>query len=302
MAERTPAQLEATAKMLEAKAAKKGSSAKCKAAARKARKAASAAFWSAKEGTLGKARFGKKSAASKKTTRKKAAPKKKRTTRRKRAPAKKKRATPRKNLTPEDRVRDRLLALDVLEYKPGQLKEAPRAGGLSVRLVGNAYPVKEEIKEFGFQFAGVYWFMGYREIGGERQSRGSTSKVRTLDDAYDFLELAEEFVRQYNNRMLSRLKNPTAPAKKPPGEWVQTRRPKVGDTLRVVSWPPGSRKSKTSNRKAKRVTRTFVELHDGTKFRLKATQEHDAFTEIDHSSTWQASPDRITAVNGKSVD
>jgi hypothetical protein len=201
MAERTPAQLEATAKMLEARAKKPGASTKAKAAAKKARREADAAFKSSGP----KARDAAKRAAKPRPKKEKA----ERTARKKRkATRKRKTTTRRKTRTPEQRVKDRLLALDVLEYDPGDLKEAPRASGISVRLIGNVYPVKDEFKKLGFQFAGAYWFMGYREIDGKRQTVGSTSKVRTLDDAYDYLELAEDAVRQYNNRMLSRLKNP----------------------------------------------------------------------------------------------
>ena len=399
MTERTPAQLEATAKMLEAKAKKPGASTKAKAAAKKARSKANAAFKHADPKARAKATRTAKPRP-KKPRKRKAAPKP-RKRKRKAAPKK------RKTRTPEERVKDRLLALDVLEYAPGDLKEAPRASGLSVRLIGNVYPVKEEFKRLGFQFADAYWFMGYRAIGGKRQSVGSTSKIKTLDNAFDYLELAEEAVRQYNNRMLSRLgpntglekldreSNPsksksksslkvetiksrhgeaykfkvtggglratttqyirgldplerrtasritptvnrTDAHKKPPATYNMKKRvidavfeamqaleprrenpaqrktltqwrqeyghleapPKVkpGDMLTIESWTPGG--PKTSRRKAKRVTKTFVELHDGTKFRLKETQEHSAFTEIDNS-TWQASPDRIVAVNTK---
>ena len=115
---------------------------------------------------------------------------------------------------------------------------------------------------------------------------------RVVDAVFEAMQALEPR-RKNPSRLAGGGDNPRA-ARRTPASRI-----KPGDTLHIEAWT-GS-KFVSRRLKAKRVTKTFVELHDGAKFRLKPTQERDAFTEIDNSSTWQASPAYITAVNGKSI-
>ena len=67
---------------------------------------------------------------------------------------------------------------------------------------------------------------------------------------------------------------------------------RAGDVLSISWLDPHFR---TSERKAARVTKRFVVLHDGTKYRRYPTQDEDALTAVGDVESW------ITEVNGWSV-